>query len=113
MKYDYLIGKTLLVKDSPFAWSSALNRNSPLGLKYPRNIILKEIKLNSVDFEAYDATCGEFGWDIETLLEVSEIVLEKTSNSEIIEILEKFLVSNNEDGLSLISNESIQNSSSI
>jgi hypothetical protein len=70
-----LIGVELLVIEAPKYWDSYLNKNYPRRLDFPRLVTLIEI-----DKLTDSATCGNYGWSLDTLLEVAEYAAEKSAN---------------------------------
>ena len=54
-------------------WASLLNNRSPLSLKYPYELTVKNI----VKDESYQTilTCGEYGWHLESIIEAGFVFM--------------------------------------
>lgn len=67
-----ILGKELIVTQKPKYWDSKLNFNNPMSLEYPRVVVL-----TSINEVTGSATCGQYGWALHKLLEVSVFNTEK------------------------------------
>ena len=67
MEREVKIGDRIRVLRKPLKWASLLNNRSPLNLKYPYELTVKNI----VKDESYQTslTCGEYGWHLESIIE--------------------------------------------
>lgn len=64
---EFKIGDVCIIKGKPTRWASLLNKNCPFyNLSFPKMIKITEI-CNSNGYTAM--TCGNYGWNLDNLIE--------------------------------------------
>jgi len=68
---ELTIGDTIKILNKPRCYSSYLNVNNPFDyiVDFPHILTIKNISLNN-DKTHHAMTCGNYGWDLESIVEI-------------------------------------------
>jgi len=69
-EHYYKIGDEIIITKKPNLWSSDLNQNCPFNIDYPIKIQIKQLsEYHSNHINTIAMTCGDYGWDLTSLIE--------------------------------------------